>query len=374
MATITCRSQTVWQGPTGQELSIPIYRVAGSDAKAPSVYIQASLHGAEVQGNGVIYHLLQYLTKHPPLGTVVCVPAANPYATHNRSGEFTQGRCDPISGFNWNRGYLKLTCETRAKQQFSEQLCLDDFVNKHQNLTWPVIKKSFKEKLRETLTAYHARKIQEGMPSHEHILLPLQKMALEADIVLDLHTAPNGTRYLYSPHYAVESSKTFNIQNILSIPNHFAGAMDEACFCPWWELSNCLDVPIEYEAYTLEFGGQESLDLEEAKKDCSNILSYLYHKGVTHENAAKQISPELYHIGFLKNYQTVYAPYGGLYHYIQEPGSKVTKGQNIAHVINTHDLSHMQSIQAPCGGLITMRASSSIIHQGDELFKILSVN
>ena len=46
----------------GLPLTIPVYRLKG-DGTGPSVYIQANMHGAEVQGNAVIFQLLEQL-KH----------------------------------------------------------------------------------------------------------------------------------------------------------------------------------------------------------------------------------------------------------------------------------------------------------------------
>ena len=55
----------------GLPLTIPVYRLKG-DGSGKSVYIQANMHGAEVQGNAVIYQLLeqvnnQLLCKHQDL-------------------------------------------------------------------------------------------------------------------------------------------------------------------------------------------------------------------------------------------------------------------------------------------------------------------
>jgi predicted deacylase len=42
---------------SGAALTVPVYRIKGH-CDAPSVYIQANMHGAEVQGNAVIFQLL----------------------------------------------------------------------------------------------------------------------------------------------------------------------------------------------------------------------------------------------------------------------------------------------------------------------------
>ena len=53
----------VAQNVSGRNLNVPVYRFKSAEA-GPKVYIQSSIHGAEVQGNVVIYHLIQAL-QHP---------------------------------------------------------------------------------------------------------------------------------------------------------------------------------------------------------------------------------------------------------------------------------------------------------------------
>ena len=50
----------VAQNASGRNMNVPIYRMKGA-RPGPTVYIQSSIHGAEVQGNVVIYHLIQRL-------------------------------------------------------------------------------------------------------------------------------------------------------------------------------------------------------------------------------------------------------------------------------------------------------------------------
>ena len=52
----------VAQNASGRNMNVPIYRMKGA-RPGPTVYIQSSIHGAEVQGNVVIYHLIQRLKK-----------------------------------------------------------------------------------------------------------------------------------------------------------------------------------------------------------------------------------------------------------------------------------------------------------------------
>ena len=43
-----------------------------------------------------------------------------------------------------------------------------------------------------------------------------------------------------SPEYLAHQATQFSMPHVILIPNHFAGALDEASFCPWWTLSEHL--------------------------------------------------------------------------------------------------------------------------------------
>ena len=78
--------------------------------------------------------------------------------------------------------------------------------------------------------------------------------------MIDIHNGPVSTRHIYVPEYARASATLFNIPHVILIPNKFAGALDEATFCPWWTLqekvSQRLGTEVDYavEAFTLEMG------------------------------------------------------------------------------------------------------------------------
>ena len=80
-------------------MNVPIYRMKGAP-RSPTVYIQSSIHGAEVQGNG------GYLPSHSApeehiCGEIILVPnCCNPIGTNIKAGEYTLGRFDPVNGTN----------------------------------------------------------------------------------------------------------------------------------------------------------------------------------------------------------------------------------------------------------------------------------
>ena len=70
---------------SGAQLTIPVYRLKSAIA-GPKVYIQANMHGAEVQGNAVIFQLLERLKNVEFKGEITLVPYANPVACNHTNG------------------------------------------------------------------------------------------------------------------------------------------------------------------------------------------------------------------------------------------------------------------------------------------------
>ena len=101
MTEFSKRVINVGEMASGVSLTIPVYRLTG-DGSGPKVFIQANIHGAEVQGNAVIYQLLEQLQGLKLNGDITLVPYANPVGCNHKNGEYTLGRFDPITGVNCN--------------------------------------------------------------------------------------------------------------------------------------------------------------------------------------------------------------------------------------------------------------------------------
>ncbi|WP_028109585.1 succinylglutamate desuccinylase/aspartoacylase family protein [Ferrimonas futtsuensis] len=363
--TVTTHSLVVGQQATGTDITVPVIRFSGSGS-GPSTYIQANVHGAEVQGNAVIHHLVQMLKKHPPLGDVVLVPMANPLGINQKSGEFTLGRFDPVSGENWNRQYhfdpglvqhLAQTMTHASEQELAQAM---------------------REGIRAQLDAKLASPF--GVKSGQHLALRLQQMALEADIVLDLHTGPISARHLYVPQYARARAHLFNIPLNILIPSDFDGAMDEASFSPWWQLSEAMaklgrELPVLVDAFTLELGSQEYLNVDDAYWDALGIARYLQHQGVLPQFDAPlpQITQ---HACQLKDYRPVYSPCGGQIEYLASLGQTVEPGQPLARIWHFDALMtgkrESRDLTLPETAIPVLNFASASVRQGTELFKVLT--
>ncbi len=356
---------------SGAQLTVPVYRIKGNDPSAPSVYIQANMHGAEVQGNAVIFQLLEILKDSQVYGDITLVPYANPVGCNHKNGEYTLGRFDPITGVNWNRMY------------YFDESFIPAFVEQYKNETSSVIQSAFKKQLVQSID----KKLENsdfGLTTGQRIAYQLQRLAHQADIVLDLHTGPISSKHLYCPEYAQSSASYFNIPHTILIPNVFSGALDEATFCSWWTLQEVLnyvgnDFSISSaecvkESFTVELGSQEQIDLAEAYQDALSILTYLQHKNVIEE---KQLKPEelTRYACYLKDYKAFYSPMGGMVDYLAEFGKPLVAGEPLAQILrmdNYGDGEPLHQITLEYDVLPILHFASASVNQGTELYKVFT--
>ncbi len=354
---------SVAQNASGRNLNVPVYTI-DSGQPGPNVYIQSSIHGAEVQGNVVIFHLIKALQAQTISGKVTLVPNCNPVGTNIKAGEYTLGRFDPVNGTNWNRGYHY---DETAVTEFATTVSQDE--------SMASITARFKSHLLDGIQAKKQRPW--GLGLAQQLNLRLQTMAAQADIVLDLHNGPVSTRHLYVPEYLHASATLFSIPHVIFIPNHFAGALDEATFCPWWTLADILSKRYDREydfgiaAFTLEMGSQEVIDFTDGKQDAASIMAYLRTQGVLPE--CKLQPSNMRRVGvYLNDYKTLFTDFGGMVEYVAQPGEYIQAGQPLARVLNIDDLDTedaVQTINAPCDLIPMLHFPSASVLSGTQLYK-----
>ncbi len=350
---------------SGAQLTVPVYRFKGQ-SDAPSVYIQANMHGAEVQGNAVIYQLLEQLKHLAILGDVTLVPYANPVGCNHKNGEYTLGRFDPITGVNWNRMYHNNPDLVALAVANGSGASDED------------IEVAFKQALLSDITDQLDHNIF-GLTTGQRIAYQLQKLAHQADLVLDLHTGPISSKHLYCPEYAKASASFFNIEHTLLIPNVFDGALDEATFCPWWSLTEAFaahgrEVNFNKESFTVELGSQEQIDLDVALEDANSILSYLQHKGVI---AGDSFVPDemTRYACYLKDYKAFYSPMGGMVDYLAVFGEPLSAGEPLARILrmdNYGDGDALHYISLDKDVIPILHFASASVNQGTELYKVFT--
>ena len=352
---------------TGDKYEVFLYEYK-SEKEGPTVHIQSSVHGAELQGNLVILELMDYFEKNDFAGTIRFIPLANPSATNQKIGTSTLGRFNPVTGENWNRNYLDIAKEFDKNESFD----FDNFIDENKNETNSEVISSFKKFLKEGVQKFRKNLSVYGLSENVKLHYILQEFAAEADIVLDLHTGPKAVRYLYIPDYAKESAKAFNFPFNLVIPHVFGGAMDEATFMPWVRLEEKTGVR-HFESFTVELGGEEQVSSEDSKDDALRILNYLKNKKViTDSPKAKKVN-ELW--ADISNFKTYFAPKGGLVEYNCTPGDFSKKGESLLSIFNFADLSKKKTdLLALKDCYIINHSPACSVNEGMELIQVIEVD
>jgi uncharacterized protein len=343
-----------------------------SSVAGPRVLFTASVHGAEVQGNAVIWQLLKELSTLPFKGEIIFIPLANPRATTTKIGTMTLGRFNPVTGDNWNRLYVDLTKNT---------IEVDQFVQRHQHLDNQKLISEYKSWLKQKVIALQKERSLYGENENGQLHLKLQEIGVESDFIFDLHTGPRATEYLYVPEYAKLASRNLKFAHQLIVPHVFAGAFDEASFMPWVRLQNCLnqlgrqfEIPVE--AYTVELGSEELICSKLAISQAQKILAYLSQKAIL-DTPFELDQTQLYQAP-LSHYKTYYSPRGGLVEYCIPPGQAFEKGDCLARLLSFDPLDKLANLDQCWSELHALNAGicinhypSSVVGQGHELLQVL---
>lgn len=166
---------------SAHHLAVRRYGVPGG---RPKVYVQAGLHADEPPGMLAAHHLCALLAQEDAaghvLGEVVVVPAANPLGLSQRVLGRGVGRFGLADGVNFNRAVPGLADIVAAS--VAGRLGMDEAANA--------------ATIRAALVAAAA-----ALPATtgaEHLKRHLLGLALDADLVLDLHCENEGVVHLYA--------------------------------------------------------------------------------------------------------------------------------------------------------------------------------
>jgi uncharacterized protein len=365
---------------TGQALTAPVFWCHGRNPR-PLAYIQANVHGAELQGNAAILALFDLLEKEPPRGSLILVPRANPIAANQQVGDYVAGVYDFASGLNFNRSYINLSGPSRGSSAC--YVDVDAFAAVHRDATLAEIRDGFHEALKAALGAVRESLGPWGMEARLEFALAIQELAIEADVVLDLHTGDRAPRYLYAPEGATAATRAFGIPFVLEVPPRFAGALDEASFVPWNDLTeafrrlNRTDVRRFVDGFTVELGSMNAFSMAQGAEDAKRIASALRYYGVLDgepdEPAYRIVACSV------GDYKSVYAPASGLVDATLSPGTPVRKGDLLARMVDPSRCSippraqdAVVEVRAPEDGVVLLFHASASISKGMRLLSMMT--
>ncbi|MEM7196853.1 MAG: succinylglutamate desuccinylase/aspartoacylase family protein [Pseudomonadota bacterium] len=156
------------------------------------ITLQASLHADELPGIAVCDHLMRDLQlleqQNAIIGQICVVPIANPLGLSQRVLNHPIGRFDLDSGENYNRGFSLSVDDVLA--HCHGKLGDDGLANR--------------DILRRAAVAVLAKSAQAPQNPITQLRTHLQRLAIDADIVLDFHCDNVGPLHCYTNHDGAE--------------------------------------------------------------------------------------------------------------------------------------------------------------------------
>ena len=346
----------------GLRHSLQVHRY-GQPGRGPKAAIQAALHADEVPALLVAQALHRQLAALDAagqvLGDVVLVPYANPVGLAQQLLAQHQGRFDLRDGANFNRHVPDLTATVAAA--VAGRLGADAVANVA----------LVREALRTAAAGLSARN------PVDDLKIQLLRLAIDADIVLDLHCDAQAVMHLYglTPQSALceELGALLGAQAILLATESGDSPFDEACSRPWFVLKEQQPqaaLPLACFSTTVELRGEADTGHELAEQDAAALVEFLRRRGVLAPASAAAPLPALRcQPTPLAGSEPIVAPGSGVVVFHKQPGEQVAAGERVADVVDV-DTGECQAIHAVSAGVMYARVATRWATPGKRLAKI----
>lgn len=348
----------------GIRYDVTVHRFGATGAR-PQVYVQGGLHADEGPGMLTAHALRAKLAELEAArritGEIVLVPAANPIGLAQRVLGTHHGRFDLADGANFNRHFPQLGPRTAAA--LDGRLGADPQAN--------VI--TIRAALRETLEAELADNPVLGPARHlKHTLLDL---ALDADVVLDLHCDSEAVVHLYTltPQAEVFAplSAYLGARAVLLATESGDHPFDEALSGPWLHLRERFPdaaIPLACAAATVELRGEADVTSAFAGMDAEAILDFLIHLGAVAGNA-RELPPAACRPTPLAGSEPIMAPVSGVVAFRREVGETIRPGDIVAEIVDPIS-GTVTPVSSGTSGVFYARAGVRVVAAGKRLGKI----
>ena len=348
---------------TTRELISLHYGPAGTGCKT---LIQASLHADEVPGLLVAHHLRRRLGKLDAQGAlrgeVVLVPFANPVGLSQWVLASHEGRFDLASGENFNRLYADLA--PRAADLLEAQLRGGTGVGVAE------ARAALRQACAELVVTTELQSLRRT----------LLGLAIDAEVVLDLHCENEGVLHLYTlPALWPEVEPLARLTGsraVLVADDSGGESFDEACSTVWPKLSAALsertgqqvEFPAACVAVTVELRGERDVNHDHAQADADAILQYLAWRGLI-AGAPAQLPELACEPTPLAGSIPVLAPHGGVLVHAQPLGTRVRKGELLAELVDPLR-GTVTPLPSPTEGVLYARESRRFVAAGTTVCKV----
>lgn len=349
---------------TTRELISLHFGKAGSGQKA---LIQAALHADEPPGLLVAWHLRQELAAMEAegrlRGEVVLLPMANPIGLSQRVLGRALGRFESASGENFNRNYADLSTAAFAR--------LRDEIDAGGAPSVAGARAALRAACAELPADSELKSLRKT----------LLGLAIDADLVLDLHCDNEAVLHLYTATPVWDEveplARLLGAQMCLLATESGGEPFDESCSMVWarlnahWRTHTGTAVPGWPDAcvaVTIELRGETDVSHAHARRDAAAILAYLVRRGFI-EATPTELPPLLRPPYPLAGSIPVVTPSGGVLVHRAVLGQDVAQGECIAEVIDTLS-GAVTELVSPVAGFVYARESVRVVHAGMSIAKV----
>lgn len=284
--------------------------------------LQASLHADEIPPMLVAQQLRGRLTELEAQGRlrgeIVLLPACNPIGLSQQVWGRMQGRYELASGQNFNRLYADLAARA------AELVSLGD---------------APAENLGRLRAALHQALAEQPQRSElQQLRAHLLGLAIDADVVLDLHCDNDAVMHLYAtPQHAdsgAQLGRCLRAPLVLLAEESGDFPFDEACSTLWFKLRDKLGerVPLACFSATVEHRGETEVGHALAAQDAEGLLRFLGLQGFIDG----MDEPESFEVAQrpLAGCMHVHAPHAGVVVFADTLGREVAAGERIADLVD----------------------------------------
>lgn len=342
--------------PAGH-LSVLRFGVPGARPKA---VLQAGLHADELPGMLVLRDLALRLEEAARrgeiIGEVVLIPVANPLGLAQQRHGILQGRFDEATGENFNRGYADPAA--LIGPGLGERLGADGTANIA----------SIRAAMADALAGLAPATAIDGL---RKVLLTL---AVDADIVLDLHADNEALVHLYTlPAFwpaAADLAAELDARAVLLAPLSGGNPFDEACSTPWLTLAAAFPetpIPPACFAATVELRSNNAVAPGLAEGDSAALFRFLQRRGVVAGDPGR-LPGLVCEASALDAMQQVKAPVAGVVLYHARLGDTMRAGDMVATIIDP--LGASVEIRAQTDGTLFARQEQRYAWPGKVIGKI----
>ena len=343
---------------TAQALTV---RRFGQPGARPKVYVQAGLHADEPPGMLAAHHLIGRLQAEADagriVGEIVVVPMANPIGLSQRVMGGLLGRFDLADGINFNRGYPALADSTA--QAVSDRLTDDAAGNT--------------ALIRAALL--HANAASHAATPAEHLKRLLLGLALDADLVLDLHCENQGAVHVYTltplADRVAPLAALLGARALLLASESGGQPFDEACSGPWLDLQARFPghpVPLACCAVTVELRGEADVSHALAAADADALLAATVLAGAI-DGPAPALPPACCAATNLADAEVLFAPMPGVLVLHRAVGDGIAPGDLVAEVIDPVS-GTVAPLRACYAGVLFAQESVRFVAAGRSVAKI----